>query len=358
MDVTLVERELASLWRKEASTDEAVIRASTLNLAVACTDPEDALDAAEVARKLSELHPGRVILMTPGYGSVPDARVETYCHALSDRRQVSCELITLEVPPGHHEMVPTTLLQLLVGDVPLYVWWRRTLTQEDPLLLPLSRMADRFVFNSSNSHDPRKALARVAEQVGYGDAEGLSHGRDLMWVRLDGWREMVASYFDNPSALERLSRVASVEIVSGGPATPSGATVAAAYLGGWLASRLGWTPTRRQDVWRRPDGGEVVFDFEVDPLLKDGRIGRIRLTDDTEERASFIAERLGPEIRMVKLWAEATGFQSPPRIERLNRPDDFLLLAGEIERVDDDAVFAAALDAAVSIVGRVVRKGE
>ena len=29
MDVTLVERELAALWRKEASTDEAVIRAST-----------------------------------------------------------------------------------------------------------------------------------------------------------------------------------------------------------------------------------------------------------------------------------------------------------------------------------------
>ena len=357
MDVTLVERELASLWRKEASTDEAVIRASTVNLAVACTDPEDALDAGEVGKKLSELHPGRVILLTPGYGSTVDARVATHCHALGDRRQISCELITIEVPPGHHEMVPTTLLQLLLGDVPLYVWWRRTLAQDDPLLGPLSRMADRFVFNSSNSHDPRKALARVAEQVSFGDADGLSRGRDLMWVRLDGWREMVASYFDEPQALERLARVARLEIVSGGPAAPSGATVAAAYLGGWLASRLGWTPTGTPDHWRRPDGGEVVFDFEVDPLLKDGRIGRIRLTDDSPERASFVAERLGPEIRMVKLWAEATGYESAPRIERLNRPDDHLLLAGEIERVNDDEVFAASLGAAMSIVGRVGPKG-
>lgn len=352
MDVTVVERELASLWRKQASTDEAVIRASTINLAVACTDPEDALDAAEVGQKLSELHPGRLILLTPGYGTTVDARVATHCHALGDRRQVSCEMVTIEVPPGHHEMVPTTLLQLLLGDVPLYVWWRRTLAQDDPLLVPLSRMADRFVFNSSNSNDPRKALARVAEQVSFGDAEGHSRGRDLMWVRLDGWREMVASYFDPPQALARLRRCARVEIVSGGTATASGATVASAYMAGWLASRLEWTPTGTQDLWQRPDGGKVVFDFEVDPILKDGRIGKIRLTDDAPEPASFIAERLGPEIRMVKLWAEVPGVTISPRIERLNRPDDHLLLAGEIERVDDDAVFAAALQAAMTIVGK------
>lgn len=351
MDVSLIDREIAELWRKTASDDEAVIRACTMSLAVCCTDLEDALEAGQIAAKLSELHPGRVILITPGYGTSMDAKVTTFCHLGSQRKQVCCEQITLEVPAGHHELVPTTLLQVAVGDVPLYVWWRRTLTEDDPLLNPLAAMADRFIFYSSNSNDPRRALARVAEQACYG-GDGTTRGRDLTWVRLDGWREMVASFFDHPAAAGRLEKLARVEIVSGGPATAAGVTVASAYLGGWLASRLRWEPSSKEGVWTRPDGGSVTLDFEVDPSLASGRVGSVSLTADG---ARFVCERLGPERRSVKLWAEGEGLVSAARIEKLNFVEEPVLLAGEMERVADDPVFSAALDAAVRIAGKVER---
>ena len=78
--------------------------------------------------------------------------------------------------------------------------------------------------------------------------------RDLTWVRLDGWREMIASFFDAPHAIRDLAQVESLSVVGGGGATPAGVTASGAYVAGWLASRLGWTPSEHPRVWtRRPD---------------------------------------------------------------------------------------------------------
>lgn len=349
MDVVQVERELSSYWRKSAEGQDAVTRACALNLIVACTDPEDVVEATRVVAKLSEVHPSRALLVTPGYGRGVDARVSTHCHLGPGGRQVCCEQVTIEVQPGEHALVPQTLLQLLVEDLPVFTWWRHMLMSDDPLLVPLKAMSDRFIVYSSSAPDPREALRRIVEAVTNHD-----HGhttRDLTWVRLDGWREMVASFFDPPSAVEDLLRTDKVSIIGGGGATPSGVTASGAYIAGWLASRLGWTPSGRPQVWTRPDGGAVRFDFNVDPLLAHGRIGHVRLetAGPGGDRATYFAERLGPERKTVRLTVEGRTCSPIPRVEKLNVVEPHLLLAGEIERESDDPVFVAALKNAVAI---------
>ena len=55
----------------------------------------------------------------------------------------------------------------------------------------------------------------------------------------------------------------------------------------------------------------------------------------------------------MKLWAEGEGLVSTTRIEKLNFVEEPVLLAGEMERVADDPVFSASLDAAVRIAGKI-----
>ena len=351
MDVTWVERELASYWRKKTDGADAVIRACSINLIVACTRPEDVLEATAIVVKLSEIHPARALIVTPGYGTDLDASVATHAHEGPGGRQVCCERVTLEIPAGRQRLVPQTLLQLLVEDLPVYTWWRHDLSIDDPLLDPLAKMSDRLIVYSSSAPDPRSGVGSILEAVT--DHDHLRTIRDLTWVRLDGWREMIASFFDSPEAVADLGHVEVLSIVGGGGTTPAGVTASGAYVAGWLASRLGWNATGDPHTWKRPDGTPVHLEFAFDPQLAHGRIGHVRLETKRNggERVTYLAERLGPERKSVRLTASGGVVCPVPRIEKLNVVEPHLLLAREIERDSDDPVFVAALKNAVTILG-------
>lgn len=350
MDVARVEQELSAMWRKAEDGNEAAVRACELNLIVACTGPEDAIEATETVARLSERHPGRVLLVTPGYGGDLDAFVSTHCHLGADRRRVCCEQVTLEVPPDERGFVPATLLQLLVADVPVYTWWRRTTSGEDDWLQPLAAMSDRLIVYSANSHDPRRALQRLVRLAWEGEA--LATVRDLTWVRLEGWREAIASFFDLPEALAVVGRIERLHVSGGGATNSRGVTAASAYIAGWLTSRLGWTPTGRPGVWTRKDGGEVRLDLEPAPGLVSGRIGFVKIeTGSGHEAASFSVERLDPGGRLVRLETRCGPHVSSPRVETLDQIADHELLSREIERHGVDPIHLAALRDAARIAG-------
>lgn len=350
MNVDRVEQELTALWRQASSEDRAVARACSLNLIVACSGPEDVIDATGVVAKFAEIHPGRVLLVAPGYGGSLDAFVSTHCHLGPGGRQICCEQVTLEVPHGENDNVSGTLLQLLVADVPVYTWWRRTLGGDDPWLGPLAEMSDRLVVYSANSSDPRRALVRLA-QLAWTKDRGPKVG-DLTWVRLNGWREMVASLFDVPAAADTLSRLTRLHVSGGGATTRRGATAASAYLAGWITSRLGWRPSGRPGIWTRPDGGEVSIELEPDPRLDWGRLGFVHLESSHEGIvAYFNADRSAPDKRSVRLTVGCGSGSPIPRIEKLNAIEEHVLLAGEIERSGEDPVYVAGLRDAARIVG-------
>jgi glucose-6-phosphate dehydrogenase assembly protein OpcA len=395
MDPGRVEREFTELWRKAAIQDQAVVRACTLNLVVVCSDAADAQRASISVVRLSEAHPGRVLMIAPlGEAGPPsgstllDAQVAAHCHRSTGGTHVCCEQVTLEAAPGGLELVPATVLQLLVEDLAVFTWWRRPLDLADPLLLPLARLSDRFVAATGDARDPAGALNALATIKGDLDktfrasasrlmratraavrktgrserepavpeqAYGAHRERpvvgDLTWIRLESWRDVIASFFDTGPDREALAKITDVTIRAGGPAADSGLTVPAAYLAGWLTSRLGWKPDREPFVARRRGKGRAIFRFERAADLEPGQVGLVRLeARDAGPPVTFVAERLSPRGREVRLTVERDGTCPLPSVLKLNSVEEHALLCDEIDRESNDPVFETALSTALRLV--------
>ena len=351
MDVAGIERELTAMWRASAEGGDAVVRACTHNLVVACGSQEQVKEVSADVARVSASHPGRAIVIVRGGPGVSglDAWVSAHCTRGAGGARVCNEQVTLVAGSDAEELVPGTVLQILAEDVPVVVWWRRTLVVEDPILQPLAAIADRFLVNSARHLDPRGALRALSSA-----ASRPSHGAigDLTWVRLESWRDLVASFFDGPGGVESLRRITAVEVVAGGSASASGATVAAAYVAGWLAARLGWTPTRDVDQWSRPGGGSVRLSLSADPRVEPGRVALVRIhAADTAGTARFEAERVAADSHDIRLSVSRPGGSPRTRVERLLPPDDAVLLAAELERDAVDPMFTEALQIAARLLG-------
>lgn len=345
-----VERQLAELWRKAASDDEPVIRACRLNLVACCAGPDDLNEVTRAIALLSEEHPARAIVVCADPETSEDrllAYVSAHCHIGAGKRRVCSEQVTLEARGESVDLVPDTILQLVREDLPVHTWWRRPHLADDPLLRRIAELSDRLVLDAARFAEPESAVRALASLT-------TSRGgktSDLAWLRIEGWREAAASWFDSPSTRGHLDRLTSVSVVAGGPASGGGFTAAGGYFAGWLASRLGWTPTprtpgsggRSTDRWRRKDGREVEIHLEGNAALEPGEIGVVRLrAGEDAAPVAFVAERLGRGADTVRLAIETPG--SPPLARTLKLPtrEVVALLCGAIER-RTDPVFEAAL---------------
>lgn len=349
-DVASVDARLAECWRQAASESEAVMRACTLNLVVACPDRADVAEATRVLAGVSEQHPGRAVVLSsesagPAAGGPTglEAFVSTHCHRTTGGKQVCSEQVTLEATgPEAAELLPETVLQLLVGDVPVYVWWRRP-TLGGGLFERLTRVADRVVADSALLGEPGPGLGGLAA-LASDDAKRSGVG-DLAWVRLEPWRELVASLFDSASTRGYLDALTAVRVRAGVAPGVRGAPVAGVYLAGWLASRLGWRhaggPRYATSAGRAVDVG-----LEAAAEARPGAVESIRLE---APGAVFALEAVRGSELGVHVEVEMEASCPVPRTHRLSRLDETALLCGEIERVGDDPVFESALALAAEL---------
>lgn len=337
-DPATVERELAALWRSGAGT-EPVTRACAMNLIVVCDDGEDdAREATQIVARVAESEPGRALLVVQpgGEGDELDVQVSANCHRDGQERIVCSEQIALRCRGDGLALVPQSLLQLLVEDLPVFVWWRRRRMRRDPLLYPLRGLADRLIVDSARFAVPERGL-QVLRAVA-SDPEWSGEVLDLAWIRQEPWREALASLFDLPLRRAALERIRRVEIVSAGPFSEPGHSTAAAFLVGWLASALGWR--QADDGWHAADGARVEIQLERDDELPDGEIRAVRLRSETD-RGPFaaFAERTEPGGGLVRVGCDA----SEPKTIALPRRDDAAILCGTLQRGQRDEVFRNAL---------------
>lgn len=351
-DVDNIERQISELWRQAASEDQALMRACMLNLVVPCAGSEAWNEVSQAIAALSEHHPSRALVVAaepqePGPGELL-AYVSAHCHLGPGGRQVCSEQVTLHGRGKAVELVPETVLQLLCEDLPVYLWWRRPQLVGDVLLEPLTRLSDRFVLDTTSFAVPGLALINLASIIA--DRSWRGSASDLGWVRLEPWRETVASLFDPPQTRAFLDHLTSVTVVAGGPAASDGLTVAGAYLAGWLASCLGWKPAGPR-VWRRADGGQVRIHLVRDAELGCGEVGSVRIqaSPDGESVATFVAERLGRTQNLVRVCVEMEQPCPPPRVLMLSGRDVVALLCEAIDRRARDPVFEAALALAAGL---------
>jgi glucose-6-phosphate dehydrogenase assembly protein OpcA len=140
------------------------------------------------------------------------------------------ETIVVECGPQHLEHLDSIVDPLVVTDLATVMWsphghWNA--------LDSLRRLAQVVLLDSVDDPDIDDALRRACS---FSDELYVV---DLAWLRSTPWRERVAAAFDPASRRRDLEAISEINVRH-----HPDSTVAGLLLLGWLATRLGWEPTR------------------------------------------------------------------------------------------------------------------
>ncbi|MEA2173570.1 MAG: hypothetical protein QOD00_1162, partial [Blastocatellia bacterium] len=240
---------------------------------------------------------------------------------------------------------------------------------DDEVFQSLSRAADRVIVDSTEFQTP---LAEMAALVGL-----LSRKRsfdvalsDLNWARLTSWRALLASFYDVQDyrpALESINRVI-IEYVAPAPEQSANVKTAASVppapqalmMAGWLASRLGWHPSKdaaRDELDQESNGRARVVSLEKDagrqrislelrlvsrPEMKPGRLARVELKTESEPAATFVVSRSEDGLYLetqVTRGEEVRG----ARVLKVRNRSAAALLGRELEIIHHEEIYEEAL---------------
>lgn len=339
-----VEKQLAEFWR-EASTDEqAVMRACAMNLVVICADePDDLRRSTELVAAIAATAPCRALVVGPPGENVAELEVyvSAHCHRGTGGAQVCSEQVTIEPGASSLDLVPSTVLQLLVEDMPVYTWWRRRELDAAALLDPLVDLSDYWIVDSATSGAGGAHLNAMLALCSREAWEG--HLIDGAWARLATWREALASFFDDPSRRPALDRITRVDVEAGGP-------IARAYLSGWLASRLGYRQAS-DGRWSRPDGVKVEFASRRVEGLSEGEVAAARIEAEQDDATVvFTAGPVDERKACLPLTVSVEGRAASRRKIRMPPLDETGMICGLLQRTGRDTVFEEALALAARLV--------
>jgi glucose-6-phosphate dehydrogenase assembly protein OpcA len=400
LDVEIVERQLAALWKETAgehdADDEAVVlRARVANLLVFVTSEAMLNEVQQMLAELTAIHPSRVPLMLGDrYREDRDIEMFVTSYCQSDKRgakRLCCEEVTLKAQGSFVAELPSAALPLLVPDLSTFLWWRDSIQTSDTVFRSLMRASDRLVIDSAEFADPEKELVethKLFDQQTSGTV-GIS---DLNWARLTFWRALLADFYDVPTCRSWLERINHVRIDYVAPENqPTSVAPQALLIAGWLASRLGWSlpvdqppgkndetlsfklskkdevtsptqdrgssPTVREgvDESRSPTMGigdrEIQLDLNrVEPgERKPGRLVQVELRTDAKEPGSFTVARSPDNLRLLT-EARLGSKIHRGRVLPVRNRSAARLLSREMEILCNDRIYQEALAVATTLI--------
>jgi glucose-6-phosphate dehydrogenase assembly protein OpcA len=194
------------------------------------------LAGAGIADAIAAANPCRIITICPTASSDEGVSVQVSASCPINKGTKStlicCEYITLSGTATALERIGGIISELMIADLPKFVWWKASPHCDYGLFKRLVAEGDRFIFDSSNFQEPKIDLQSLADLIEKGVAVA-----DLNWARLAPWQELTAEAFDPPerrSAIWEVDRVI-IDYEKGNISQPL------MFLG-WLASRLEWRP--------------------------------------------------------------------------------------------------------------------
>lgn len=197
--------------------------------------PSD-LEGAGLADAIAAINPCRIITLCPTAGEDEgvSAQVSAYCpiNKRSQQTLICCEYITLRGTAAALDRIGGIIYELLISELPKYIWWKASPEPEYGLFKRLATQSDSVIIDSSTFRDPDVDLLKIGEML-----EQKMPMADLNWGRLAAWQELTAEAFDAPerrSAITEIDQV-TIDYEKGNPAQ------AWMFLG-WVASRLKWLP--------------------------------------------------------------------------------------------------------------------
>ncbi len=135
-----------------------------------------------------------------------------------------------------------------VPDIPTVLWWSGARFLASRTFSGLAEGAATVVVDSSGKARGEETIRELGDFVCRFTGVTL---KDLAFMRLLPWQDMIAQFFDDPTLREDLFSIDGLEIESGSDAE-------ALYLAGWLGSRLSWEAVGR-DAFRDRRGRTVPF---------------------------------------------------------------------------------------------------
>ncbi|MFN2527141.1 MAG: glucose-6-phosphate dehydrogenase assembly protein OpcA [Candidatus Baltobacteraceae bacterium] len=310
----------AQLKKARQESDGAV--ATTMNFIVYIED--DALHerATEKAEALSQKYPARVMILHSGSEG---AKVSTSVDKLGADGNVTAELIELGIMHMSPRAICSAVNTLRVADTPNVLWWTSETVASDVLFEDIVGMMDTVIVDSSGVDSSELGIQELAEFLSGGPSLLV---RDLAYMRLAPWQDMVAHFFDDQSFLEDLHRIVRVELTTGSSAE-------AYYLVAWMASRLRWKPCGRFALCDET-GRAIEISLKQDGDLR--RVLRVALsTDDSTFSAELTdsPDTVGLSVSGVK--------SVPKRCSPLQHIDNLSLLEKAFLVPAHDEVFEESL---------------
>lgn len=363
-----VERELAQMWEEEAKATSGS-RVELLTIAALVSEPELMERAKAVLAYVATAHPCRTIAASWDSGTKPSIDCDVSLHRNTARANEACgDAIVLEAHGEARAWLPENLDRLALPDVPYCLWWVGDLPDNDTLFDEAVQHVDVVLVNSAEMdlRDLEK-LSHIAR-----GSKGKYALLDLTWIRLRGLQDLVARFFDDPSARAYLDGLSRIEIAySPREHEQDAASTRVGLLIGWLAARLGldeegarWErdahggeitiPRRAVSSGKRPNAGPVTVRVNQEPRegVHPGSITRIKLTCDgpagSGEGNFEIVRAADPHV--VTWSIDAPGVALPAHTLLIGSHEESRLLASQLERPSRDPLFEASVYAAYRIV--------
>jgi glucose-6-phosphate dehydrogenase assembly protein OpcA len=322
-----------SLGAIRAELARGKLAASTFNFIVWIDDPARRDWIRERAGMLSEKHPSFTLIFDNTGVREGDATVTTGAHESQASFTVRGERVEIDVSGLDAATIASYVTGLCSSSVETVLWWsgfKETSRATFYALLPLTGT---LVVDSSGGLRDESALRALAEF----HAEHMEVAlRDLAWMRLRPWQDMIANFFDDEALLGELFTIRSLHIASGSDSE-------ALYLGAWLASRLEWTASGR-DAFTDRAGKPIAFNRRREGEIR--RVASICLDSETSWYHGEVTEDPG----VVKIWVEGE-HASAPRLFPLKAIDNASLLERAVLESGPDELFETALRAAATLLG-------
>lgn len=241
VEINRIQKELKKLWD---TGDDAMTRASLMNLAVYSEKPGSLEKNTDLIAKLTEDHACRAIVIQADPHAAEnrvEAWISAHCHIRSGNKQVCSEQLSFLLEGPCTSLLPNIVFSHLDSDLPFYLWWQGNL--HDPMDPQLWAWVDRFIYDSHDWKDFRGQLGLV--ETAQREAKQRIVLCDLNWTRLDRMRMAVAQFFDHPASHYHFAEIENVVVDFG-----QGFRSTALLFVGWLAAQLDWRAEKSPAVNR------------------------------------------------------------------------------------------------------------
>ena len=350
--------------RQDAADDDGypLARASVMNLLVYAAEKSREAMAISTVDELALRHPARAIVIAASGGQrfSLDAEVAVHRHPLASHGLVY-ERAVLRTHGADPAGMDTLVIPLLIPHLQSFLWWLGDPNVLNPALRSLAGICDRLVIDSRLG--PAERLADVALELGASAALGSRSGKpsfgrlvvgDTNWMRLDGFRQALATIFDEGHRVEYLDGLRLFEVI-GARGKRQPVSAAELLTVGWMSSRLGCTSPAWADggVSMRLDAGghRVQFAF-TGPKSKAAK-GAIGPLSGVRLEAAVGRRRLMVELTAHRggglLHCEETGAATVRRTVPLANPTESETLSRELSRIGRDRVYEDSVLSAARI---------